>query len=107
MKLVIAIVQTDDADGLMDALREQHYPFTQISSTGGFLRSGNATLVMGVQDHQVEPLIHLLRENSRTRTRLVNAAMSEPGSWCFTAPIEVRVGGATLFVLNIERFEQC
>lgn len=106
MKLVIAIVQKDDAAGLMDTLRKQHHPFTQISSTGGFLRSGNATLVMGVQDDQVEPLIHLLRENTKTRTQLMNAPMSEPGARFSTAPIETRIGRATLFVVSVERFEQ-
>jgi uncharacterized protein YaaQ len=107
MKLVFAIIQQDDADGLMETLRNEHHPFTKIGSTGGFLRSGNVTLVMGVQDNEVEPILHLLRENCKTRTQLMDLAMSEVGTWHFSQPIEVSIGGATVFVLNVERFEQC
>lgn len=108
MKLVIAIVQNDDSGSLSDALREQSYPSTLISTTGGFLREGNATFLVGVKEDQVESLLTLIRENCKTRTQLVNPMppVVEPGELYLSQPVEVQVGGATVFVLDVQRFEK-
>ena len=106
MKLVVAIVQRDDTRALADALRTKRYPFTQTSSTEGFLRKGNATFAMGVADEQVEPLLQLLQENCKTRTQRVYPSSPENGAGYFSEPIEVQIGGATVFVLNSERLEK-
>lgn len=108
MKLVIAIVHNDDADGLADALREQNYPTTLIGTTGGFLREGNSTFLVGVEAKQVELLLTLIQQNCKTRTQLVNPMppVVEPGELYLSQPVEVQVGGATVFVLAVDQFEK-
>ncbi len=108
MKSIIAIVQSDDAGTLTDALREKDFQSTLISSTGGFLREGNATLLIGVEDNQVDAVLRVIRENCNTRTQYVNPMppVMEPGELYMPQPVEVQVGGAVVFVLPVERFER-
>ncbi len=108
MKLVIAIVQSDDSGVLSDALRDNNYRWTLISTTGGFLREGNATFLIGVEEDAIESLLQLIQENCKTRTQLVNPMppVVEPGELYLAQPIEVQVGGATVFVLDVARFEK-
>ena len=108
MKAIVAIVQSDDAGALSDALREQNFQSTLISSTGGFLREGNATLFIGVEDDQVDAVLQIIKENCYTRTQFVNPMppVMEPGELYMPQPVEVQVGGATIFVYNVERFEK-
>ena len=108
MKLVIAIVQNDDSSALSDALREQNYPSTLISTTGGFLREGNATFLVGVNEDQLEGLLKLIKETCRIRTQLVNPMppVVEPGELYLSQPVEVQVGGATVFVIDVQQFEK-
>jgi uncharacterized protein YaaQ len=108
MKSIVAIVQSDDAGALTDALREKNFQSTLISSTGGFLREGNATLFIGVEDSQVTDVLGIIRENCTTRTQFVNPMppVMEPGELYMPQPVEVQVGGATVFVLTVERFEK-
>jgi uncharacterized protein YaaQ len=108
MKLIVAIVQSDDAGALSDALREANYQSTLISSTGGFLREGNSTIFMGVEDSQVEAALKVIKDNCTTRTQFVNPMppVMEPGELYMPPPVEVQVGGAVVFVSNIERFEK-
>ena len=104
MKLVLAIVQHQDATNLVDALTEQGYRVTRLSSQGGFLREGNLTLMLSVEDHQVKVVIETVREHCSTRTRYVSPMppMAESGEFYPPAPLEVQVGGATVFVLKAE-----
>ena len=106
MKAVIAIVQSDDAGALTDALREKNFPSTLISSTGGFLREGNATLLVGVEDDQIDAVVQVIKDSCNTRTQFVNPMppVMEPGELYMPQPVEVQVGGAVVFVLNVERF---
>jgi uncharacterized protein YaaQ len=108
MKSVIAIVQSDDAGALTDALREKNFQSTLISSTGGFLREGNATLLIGIEDDQIDSILQVIKENCTTRTQYVNPMppVMEPGELYMPQPVEVEVGGAVVFVLNVERFEK-
>ncbi len=108
MKAIVAIVQSDDVGALSDALREQNFQSTLISSTGGFLREGNATLFIGVADDQVDEVLAIIKENCTTRTQFVNPMppVMEPGELYMPQPVEVQVGGATVFVYNVERFEK-
>lgn len=102
MKLVIAVVQRQDAGELVDALTERSYRVTRISSEGGFLREGNVTLLVAAEDHTVEPLIRLVREHCHTRTRFVSPMppVAESGEFYPPSPVEVQVGGATVFVVR-------
>lgn len=108
MKLVMAIVQKDDAGTLSDVLRENNYASTVISTTGGFLREGNTTILVGVEQSRLDHLLALIRENCTTRTQFVNPMppVMEPGELYLAQPVEVQVGGATIFVLDVERFEK-
>ncbi|MCL4458872.1 MAG: cyclic-di-AMP receptor [Chloroflexi bacterium] len=108
MKLIIAITHSDDAGGLIDALTERNYRTTRIHTAGGFLRESNATVLVGVEDERVDEVISLIQENCHTRTQLVNPLppVMEPGEFYMPYPIEVEVGGAIVFVLDVERYER-
>lgn len=108
MKLVVAIVQARDADGLVRALVERGFFTTQINSAGGFLRESNVTLLLGVQEQYVTEVVRIARQQCQSRTRFVNPLMPilEPAEFHVANPVEVHVGGATIFVLNVERYER-
>ena len=103
MKLVIAIVQDQDAPVLIEELTEKEYRITKLSSTGGFLKAGNTTLLMGVDDTSVKDIMHIIERNCKTReitTSLLTVTM--PGDTYIPYPLEVKVGGATVFILEVE-----
>jgi uncharacterized protein YaaQ len=108
MKLVIAIVHNDDANALSNALRGSHYQTTLISTTGGFLREGNATFLIGVEADRLDDLLAVIKKNCNVRTQLVNPMppVMEPGELYLAQPVEVQVGGATIFVMDVERFDK-
>ena len=108
MKLIIAVVQAKDADGLLRALTARGFRATQINSAGGFLRESNVTLLIGVQEAYVAEVLRIVRQSCHARTQFVNPLMPimEPGEFYVASPIEVHVGGATVFVLGVERYER-
>jgi uncharacterized protein YaaQ len=107
MKLVMSIVNSDDAGQLVNALTGAGYRATTISTTGGFLRQGNATIFVGTEDEKVAHVLQLIRENCHTRRQYVNPLppVMEPGEMYMPTPVEVQVGGATVFVLDVAHFE--
>jgi uncharacterized protein YaaQ len=108
MKLLISVVNRDDLYGLTEALVRGGYDATVVSTTGGFLREGNATLVIGVADEGVDEVLGLINDTCRARTRYVNpfplGAESEE-AYAF-APVEVEVGGAVVFIAAVSQFER-
>jgi uncharacterized protein YaaQ len=108
MKLVLAVVQAEDAGGLLTRLTERGFRATRIKTAGGFLRETNATLFLGVEDDQVETALRVIRENCVTRRQHINPVppVLESGELFLPYPIEVEVGGATIFVLDVARFER-
>jgi uncharacterized protein YaaQ len=108
VKLVVAIVHNEDAGALVDALLEREYRTTRLQSSGGFLKQSNATVMLGVDDDKVEEVVSIVRENCTARTQIVNPMppIMEPGEFFMPYPLEVEVGGATVFVLPVERFER-
>ncbi len=107
MKMVIAIVQSKDAGTLMDKLVSRRYGVTRINTSGGFLRESNATLLMGVGDHQVDDVLAIIKATCQTRSRYISPLppMSEPGGEIYVPnPVEVQVGGATIFVVEIDQY---
>lgn len=107
MKLVISVVQDQDADRTIKALNEAGFRVTRVASTGGFFRVGNTTLLSGVEDANVEPLINILRTTCERRVRLIPAGPNVVESAAMMgAFVEVEIGGATVFVLNVKHFEQ-
>jgi uncharacterized protein YaaQ len=108
MKLVVAIVQAEDAGDLLDGLNRHDFRATRVKTAGGFLREANATLLIGVDDAQVDEVLGVIRETCTTRRQYVNPLppVMEPGELYMPYPLEVEVGGAICFVLPVERFER-
>jgi len=108
MKMVIAVMHADDAGECIEALSTKGITTTRFDSHGGFLQRGNATIFCGVQEDQVSVVLQVLRERSKTRTEYLNPVppLVEPGDFFVPYPVEVEVGGATVFVLDVERFER-
>lgn len=107
MKLVMAIVNNDDAGRLVNALTEAGFRATTISTTGGFLRQGNATVLVGTEDEKIAHVLQLIKENCHTRRQFVNPLppVMEPGEMYMPTPVDVQVGGATVFILEVVQFE--
>lgn len=105
MKLLISIVHSDDADQLITALRDGGFSSTKISTTGGFLREGNATILVGTEEENVAQVMAIIKRNCHTRTQYVNPLppVMEPGELYMPNPVEVQVGGAVVFVMDVER----
>jgi uncharacterized protein YaaQ len=107
MKLIIAVVQDQDADRTIKALNDAGFRVTRVASTGGFFRVGNTTLLIGINDSQVQTVIDTLKNTCERRTRLIPAGPNIVDSAAMMgAFVEVEVGGATVFVLDVEYFEQ-
>lgn len=106
MKLIMAIVSNDDSNKVSSKLTNAGFSVTRLATTGGFLLSGNTTLIIGAQDDKVDEIFEIISANSKKRTRMVPSSASY-GVGMYTAfPVEVSVGGATIFVMNVERFEK-
>ncbi|MBQ4037007.1 MAG: cyclic-di-AMP receptor [Clostridia bacterium] len=106
MKMIIAIVNNDDAPDVMKALTKEKISATKLASTGSFLMKGNTTFISGVEDEQVEHVIEIIRDHSKRRKQLmpIDYAQFNPGFSSY--PVEITVGGATIFVVNVEKFEK-
>ena len=106
MKLVITIVHDDDAADLLDALSEKGFGVTKLATTGGFLRSGNTTLMIGVEKDKVDNVIEVIEKECRTREQIVTSPSPVAGSSgvYIPYPVEVEVGGATIFVVDVDKF---
>jgi uncharacterized protein YaaQ len=94
-KLIIAVVQNEDADGVVDALLDGDFRATRLASTGGFLRRGNTTLMIGADEDQVDHVLELIRRNARSGA----APQEETGT--ATPP-----AAATVFVLDLEEYQR-
>jgi uncharacterized protein YaaQ len=87
MKMIVAILQDEDAEAVAEAVMDSGLCITRIASTGGFLRQGSSTLMVGVEDQDVDDAIQIINNNC-------------------TPTVEPLLKRATLFVLNVEHFEQ-
>lgn len=107
MKMIIAIVQDQDLSSLQDDLTANEFRMTNLASTGGFLRSGNSTLLIGVEDEKVEKCLKIIEENCKSREITTSVmSMTMPGDAYIPFPMEVLVGGATVFVLDVVDFQR-
>ena len=110
MKLIIAIVQDEDASRLLNKLMEAGFGVTKLATTGGFLRAGNTTLLTGVDDEKIEDAMGIIENTCKGRMQAapVHAPMSGApgGMYIPSVPVQVKVGGATVFVLDVEQFRK-
>lgn len=108
MKLIIAIVQDEDASRLVSTLMKEGFGVTKLATTGGFLRAGNTTLLVGADDDKLKAVMDVIEHVCKSRKHMATAPTSMPGmSGVYAAPsypVEVTVGGATVFVLSVEQF---
>lgn len=104
MKLLIAVIQRQDEGGLVKALNNHRIGVTRVSSQGGFLREGNVTLFIVVDDSRVEEVLGLVRTHCYTRTKFVAPLppIAESGEFYPSTPVEVQVGGASIFVVRVQ-----
>ena len=106
-QLILGIVQDEDAGPVIEALTSDGFRATRINTVGGFLRKGNATILVGVERERLHRALLIVRDNCETRTEyFVPTAPGEVGEPYPLDPIQVQVGGATVFVLDCERFER-
>ena len=108
MKLVTAIVQDKDATKLSNAFVKANIRATRLTTTGGFLRSGNTTFLIAIEDARVQETLDIIQEVSQTRKQFMvpQVNLDAGGEQIGIYPIEVEVGGATVYTQNIESFHQ-
>lgn len=108
MKLVVAIIQERDDRKVSESLGHKGFFSTKIASTGGFLRDGNETLLIGVEDDRVDEVLEIIRENSEPRDQYVSMPSPDvmPSTSLLQSPVRVTVGGAVVFVVDVESFHR-
>lgn len=103
VKLVMAIVRDDTMRALNEVLTDAGYMFTKVASSGGFLKLGNTTLLLGVDDDKVDEVISMIKDCCTTRQEYMSLGVPIPSQGGFIPPpVKVAHGGATVFVLNVE-----
>lgn len=106
MKLVLAIVQDKDADTLAKEFIQNDVRATKLATSGSFLRAGNTTFIVGIEDDRVNEVLEIIKKSSHTRKQYVsNMNMDAAGTSMLGKPVQVTVGGATVFVLPVEEFK--
>ena len=108
MKLVMAIIHDEDAFQIIDVLSEEGFRVTKLASTGGFLRAGNTTLICGCEDSRVAEFVGLIEKKCKSRKQVtsINSAHLSTAENYVPYPVEVTVGGATVFVLEVAEFRR-
>ena len=108
MKLMIAVVQDKDAGRLIETLMGRGFGVTKLASTGGFLKEGNTTLMVGAEAPRIAEAVDLVKNLCPSRRQVITplAPVGGPVDSYVPYPVEVQVGGATIFVLDVERFEK-
>jgi len=106
MKLVLAIVPGENSAKVSGALTKGGFFVTKLATTGGFLAAGNTTFIIGTDDEKIPGLIEIIKSNSPTRKKIAPSSVSYGmgGMGIVDAPVEVEMGGATVFVMGIEQF---
>lgn len=106
MKMILTIVRNEDAPLLLNELNEKKYYVTKLATTGGFLKKGNTTLLLGIEDNQVEEVCEIIRQHSGKRQQIMYTPPAPSNVNVYNSvssvPINVEVGGATIFILPVE-----
>lgn len=108
MKLIIAIVQDEDSGKLMTSLMNEGFSVTKLATTGGFLKAGNTTLIIGVDVDKLEQAMSIIEKTCKSRKQISTAPSPVPNSsgGYLPYPVEVVVGGATVFVMDVDQFKK-
>ena len=108
MKLIMAIGQDKDSNRLANEFIDANIRATKLSTTGGFLKAGNSTFIIGIEDERINDALELIKKTCQSRKQFVSTPMSLDVSLDGQVPypVEVEVGGATVFVLPVEDFHR-
>ena len=106
MKLIFAIINKEDSSEVSHALTKAKFSVTKLATTGGFLMSGNVTIIIGTQEEKVDEVLNIISEHSKQRKEIVPSTATYGIGVTTSFPLEVTVGGATIFVVDVERFEK-
>ncbi len=107
MKMIIAVVNNTDSGKLVSALVKNKFQVTKLASSGGFLREGNTTVMVGAKDDQIDRVLELIKTNCKARDHMITPVSSMGVTDSFVSfPLDVKVGGATVFVLPVEQFHK-
>lgn len=104
MKLLLIIVANEDAPKVSKVLLKEKYFVTKLASTGGLLKNGNTTLLVGTENDQVEKVVTIIGECAKSRKQVIPTMTPDEYSMFSSYPVEVQVGGATIFVLEVANF---
>ncbi len=104
MKLVIAIVHDDDVSDVLKKLVESDFRSTKLATTGGFLKAGNTTLIIGTEADKVDEAISIIEKECKTRTEVVTTPPLLGEGSMASVPIDITVGGATIFVIDVDKY---
>ena len=103
MKLVIGIINSDDANDLLAEITKASFQATKLSTSGGFLKMGNVTVLVGVEDDKVQEVVEIFKACCSRRTQMIPTAPPYLGEgFISAAPVQVTIGGATLFIIDLE-----
>ncbi len=107
MKLVLAIVQDEDSASVMDELNINGFMVTKMCSSGGFLRAGNTTLLTGVDEEKIEQVLKIIESTCKSHKKVINSSMHAGAAAAYLSyPMEITVGGATVFVVDVDQFHK-
>lgn len=106
MQAILTIIQSQDADAVLQRLQSLNLPcLERIASSGSFLRQSNTALWIAAPEAQVSQVLNALRDTCHRRTSFTPSYYIETAPMMFALPLEVEVGGATVFICDIERYE--
>jgi uncharacterized protein YaaQ len=107
MKMLLAIVSYDDARTVIASLTHARFSITKLATTGGFLKAGNVTLLIGTDEERLEEALDIIRTHCSARKQVLSSSPSTVAPGVYPSmPVQIDAGGATVFVLNVERFEK-
>lgn len=107
MKLIITIVNNDDSNTVQSALTENGFFITKLATSGGFLKKGNTTFFIGTNDDKVDKALDIIKQHARKRVvKEPTVPPTEMGEFFTPIMVDVLVGGATVFILDVDRFEK-
>ncbi|MCL2741701.1 MAG: cyclic-di-AMP receptor [Oscillospiraceae bacterium] len=108
MKLIVAVVSDEDGGKVIEGLSGSGFMATRINSSGGFLRAGNTTLLIGLSEDRLDEAVAIISEHSKSRKKVIDSSItpSNVGGVFMPYPIEIVVGGATMFIIRMDGFHK-
>ena len=111
MKMLLAIVHNEDAPLLINELNEKKYFVTKLATTGGFLKKGNTTLLLGIEDEKVDEVCDIIIQHSGKRQQIMYTPPAPSNCNVYpnavsSVPVNVEVGGATIFIMPVDDFRK-